>query len=498
MPLNREHRHAPDVDHGANDEREVIASGAVTARSLESRFGAVFNVMDFGATADGTTDDSAAINLAFAAAKAAVNALPEFGTPATEAEVYFPPGRYRCNSPVNATQIRGTNWLVNAHGAVLDGHTPGKAVFDLVGSRFCTLRGITITGGTTDTPRWGIQMGRYSTENSDFHAFQQVTCLGHFTGACLYNYCAEDSTFVDMRLWNESLSRQSYCMVMDGTNDFAYSSDYVTITAAAGLPQSFISNIFISLDGRKRFSGPYYHMKRTSGFRFYQCYGVSHDDAVMTLECDGFGHRDLFLDMHMEGAAQTYAVLFKGDGSEVDPTINGFSFRDGQAFASTAVFRADAGLTTLTIKDYDIRVRGLLNSPLYFDDNAKFKLYGGYMHIASASRMEALAEMVGTIVTDDRDLLALGPGSQFVEDASNLHMAMKGSLRVYDDTSTSVAAGGLGNAGECRLEAGHLVISDGITAPSAETGLAKIYVDEDDGDLKVIFGDGTVTTIAMD
>lgn len=41
-------------------------------------------------------------------------------------------------------------------------------------------------------------------------------------------------------------------------------------------------------------------------------------------------------------------------------------------------------------------------------------------------------------------------------------------------------------------------IVDGITAPTATVGQAKIYVDVADGDLKIIFGDGTVKTIVTD
>ena len=44
----------------------------------------------------------------------------------------------------------------------------------------------------------------------------------------------------------------------------------------------------------------------------------------------------------------------------------------------------------------------------------------------------------------------------------------------------------------------HLRITDGITAPAAVGGFARIYVDTADGDLKVIFGDGTVKTIVTD
>jgi hypothetical protein len=41
-------------------------------------------------------------------------------------------------------------------------------------------------------------------------------------------------------------------------------------------------------------------------------------------------------------------------------------------------------------------------------------------------------------------------------------------------------------------------VTDGVTAPGATVGLAKIYVDTADGDLKVIFGDGTIKTLATD
>jgi hypothetical protein len=41
-------------------------------------------------------------------------------------------------------------------------------------------------------------------------------------------------------------------------------------------------------------------------------------------------------------------------------------------------------------------------------------------------------------------------------------------------------------------------IEDGIAAPSAAVGFAQIYVDTADGDLKVIFGDGTIKTLATD
>jgi hypothetical protein len=44
----------------------------------------------------------------------------------------------------------------------------------------------------------------------------------------------------------------------------------------------------------------------------------------------------------------------------------------------------------------------------------------------------------------------------------------------------------------------YLDVTDGITAPGAAAGRARIYVDTADGDLKVVFADGTVKTIVTD
>lgn len=49
-----------------------------------------------------------------------------------------------------------------------------------------------------------------------------------------------------------------------------------------------------------------------------------------------------------------------------------------------------------------------------------------------------------------------------------------------------------------RAEGDGLSIIDGVTAPSAVTGRAKIFVDSADGDLKIIFADGIVKTIVVD
>lgn len=62
----------------------VTATGSTTGRSLAERFSEIFNVKDYGATGNGATDDSAAIQAALTAANSAT-----YG-----GVVFFPPGRY--------------------------------------------------------------------------------------------------------------------------------------------------------------------------------------------------------------------------------------------------------------------------------------------------------------------------------------------------------------------------------------------------------------------
>ena len=52
--------------------------------------------------------------------------------------------------------------------------------------------------------------------------------------------------------------------------------------------------------------------------------------------------------------------------------------------------------------------------------------------------------------------------------------------------------------GNLRVRDGALIIKDGITAPAAEAGFMKFYVDTVDGNLKVIFGDGQIETLTAE
>ena len=93
----------------ASDLPSITSTGSTTARSLPSRFAEVFNVKDYGAVGDGSTDDTTAIQAAITAAQTAGG-----GT------IYFPSATYVINS-LNASGNSGNNQYSLTFGAFSGG-----------------------------------------------------------------------------------------------------------------------------------------------------------------------------------------------------------------------------------------------------------------------------------------------------------------------------------------------------------------------------------------
>ena len=100
------------------------STGSSLSRSLASRFAEVVNVKDFGATGNGTTDDSTAIQAAINYAESIWdNGDYDFGANESEpAVLYFPAGVYNCNN---------TQFTISPIGALADNQGekyPARAV----------------------------------------------------------------------------------------------------------------------------------------------------------------------------------------------------------------------------------------------------------------------------------------------------------------------------------------------------------------------------------
>jgi hypothetical protein len=109
------------------------------------------NVKEYGATGDGVTDDSAAI-------QAAVNAC--FGSPEAphgtnyflNQVLYFPPGNYKTSAPINFTKLQGARILgAGRFVTTIENSIPGSYVFATNGAGYCHFEGFRLRGapGTT-------------------------------------------------------------------------------------------------------------------------------------------------------------------------------------------------------------------------------------------------------------------------------------------------------------------------------------------------------------
>jgi hypothetical protein len=122
------------------DNVSVLATNTTVANTLANRFGGLstpFSVKDFGATGDGTTDDTAAI-------QAAINTVFPPNTnalnPTNKGMLYFPPGNYKITAALTLTNVAsavisgagpGTSQITQA--------TSGLAVFKTNGFAFSTI-----------------------------------------------------------------------------------------------------------------------------------------------------------------------------------------------------------------------------------------------------------------------------------------------------------------------------------------------------------------------
>jgi hypothetical protein len=140
-----------------------------------------------------------------------------------------------------------------------------------------------------------------------------------------------------------------------------------------------------------------------------------------------------------------------------------------------------------------------------------FRLYNTYTDASNYERLTidwlSVAANVAYIGTTK-----LGTGSSRIlrlDSASDLQFATSNTPRFFLDAGTGghfKASSddtydiGATNANRPRNLhiSGYAAIKDGITAPGAGTGEARIYVDTADGDLKVVFADGVIKTIVVD
>lgn len=188
-------------------------------------------------------------------------------------------------------------------------------------------------------------------------------------------------------------------------------------------------------------------------------------------------------------------------GTVVDFNIQGFSGSvdihdgigtkwydsDNDAFVSAAHDGTDFNITKGGATG-SVNIKGGMDFRIYETagtDYGEFQHNGTDLQIFTSDAPTGAVEFAGTDVrvTSERFLVLEGTtGAEWTK----LATGSTGGLNVTH-------SGSLGNHFQ-----NFIGITDGISAPGAAVGFARLYVDSGDGDLKVVFGDGTVKTIATD
>jgi Pectate lyase superfamily protein len=285
----------------------------------------IVDVRDFGARGDGSTDDAPAIN---AAVHAVRDRHKRVGAYPIGCRIVFPAGIYAVESSINMTGLQAVNTVIDGGGSAILGRCAGKPVIDALGSRWLTVRDLTVLGDPASVPDIGIQIGLVSPRVADDHRFEDVKVLGHFARASLYNRAAETTGFNHLLLWNDHPG--GYCLIQDGTNHFGVTSSFAKVEVPMDTGLSFNENEFINCDFRHGAGGTPVWLGDTARHAFIRCYAATGGGPSFIVHCGQNSHVMLDVDCHCETDKLRDVFLFTGPSNQL--IVRGFSYRDHRCF----------------------------------------------------------------------------------------------------------------------------------------------------------------------
>lgn len=221
-------------------------TGAVS-RTAQSKMREFVSVKDFGATGDGTTDDTAAI-------QAAIDRISTTG-----GTVYCPAGTYKITTTIDISDlgdvpitIKGDGHSISTSfptdGTIFYGLTATKAVFEVQGTQSITFEDVTIASKSGDANKSviGIYISRTAgTQSAQFQALRRVginiatstLANGGKGSIAIYNVAGEHGLF-------------EHCMFRGDTAMYLTELDavpYVPVYAASNVIASCTLNTFIQV-----------------------------------------------------------------------------------------------------------------------------------------------------------------------------------------------------------------------------------------------------------
>jgi len=203
-------------------DRQILQSGvgAVSRLFKGKVIEDVVSFKDFGATGNGTTDDTVALQAALHANR----------------RVYCPAGRYISTAPLHLhpyQHLIGANWSASQDGptaspacTIVGKHT-GHTILDLTGAtdkipvNGVTVENVTLVGDATVIPKSGLYMSRLGFASAGQHIFRNVTVIGSFSVVGLYIVSSEGNSFDGLAIDIRGGGAQ-YGIYASGANDLSF------------------------------------------------------------------------------------------------------------------------------------------------------------------------------------------------------------------------------------------------------------------------------------
>lgn len=438
----------------------VTATGGTTARTLAGRAADVVNIADFGAKCDGVTDDAADINAAFAYARTKMSA--EITTNGqlifAPEKIVFPAGVCLVKSTLNWTGLQSSSLEIDATGATIYGKIAGSPVIDALGSKFFSLRGLTIQGDNTSVPSIGMQIGRINTTaldggGSGLH-FVKVGIFGNFTLAGLYNLNGEVSEFDHIWITNYINSPTAYALIQDGVNHFGVTSAFVTESQPADSPESFEQNVFIEPSINCSGCTSPVWMSNTSNHQYINAYlsdtYTGGSRAITIYEESGVTERMLDVHLHSEQGGGTLKDVFYITGTNPSVNLQGLRYKSDGSNAAYSLFNLDTTVvTSAVLSGADISIATMQPSMVVFKQPNFWSVSGSaYVPAGSSWNLPKIA-MSG--------YLNIGGAVSNAVAASSINVLTGGVVSVTD------------TSGEMNVQSGILPVVSASAPPSGGT-----------------------------
>lgn len=441
---------------------DPITRGEASATDAQSQVWLLSTgtAVSLGADPAGVIDSTVSFNLyiAFEAAKV-VDELEDYSPTVWR----LPPGEYSV-STVDMTEIAlSRNVQVEAYGCILVANTPNKSVLDCVGSRWLTIRGLTVYSDETVGARNGIQIGPLTTETNDENRFVSVQCLGQYSLCAFLNSGSSKGWYEACRFNNSNVSSFSYGAVFDGANQQTITSDYATVSRVSGAALELESNTFASCNFRQTGGGDAFWVSNASGFEFdkscvFEGSGYAHVQVYSTVN---HRSRDITLKGSFEGTSTDNTLVIIGDSTttslinlhlEVNfpdtqnciigtANVGDVDILNADVRVNTSAASIPAGLELLemglnatasgTVKmSGEVRVTGLIPSNLnvldtfsgiiYLDDDTNFSPSAEGAYIAASSEDETFLYKMEAEVSTEVDADNYTSGGVFLGPFSGL------------------------------------------------------------------------------